>query len=204
MNLQRGSLFIGTSSKESRSPFQEHQWPGNDDCSVRAILAHHTAHRREPAVTDCGALHSWIVPRQSILPFTSENLRRHWPCEDTRPASAVGPPPQNIGSPEPILCDRSRPSKDRRLKMLQSPAQISGKYILPVSPFVVVYVRHHPLTHERVPTALQGTSLRNSVGFRQLRFRLLLRPHSPTTAFESPGRPIQAPVTNRLPQWFLR
>jgi hypothetical protein len=33
------------------------------DCGPGAILAHETANQRTPAATDCGALHSWIVPR---------------------------------------------------------------------------------------------------------------------------------------------
>ena len=73
-----------------------------------------------------------------------------------------------------------------------------------VSPFVVVCVRHHPLTLERVPTALQGTSPGRNIGFRRCCHPLLLRPHSPSTAFESPRRPVWAPVTSRPPQRLLR
>jgi len=188
-------LFNGTSSKESRSPYEERQRTGRSDCSRRAILAHQTAHRCVPAVKDSGALHSWIVPRQSILPFTPENPRRHWSCEDTRSASAVGPPPQKTGSPEPVSCDRSRPSKDRRLKMLQSPAQISGKYILPVSPFVVVYARHHPERTNESPLPCREHRSETALAPASTASDFLLRPHSPSTAFEAPERPVQAPVT---------
>lgn len=57
-----------------------------------------------------GALHSSIVPRQSILPVTLQNPRRHWLHEDTRPGTAAGQPPQENGVPTPLSCSRLRPS----------------------------------------------------------------------------------------------
>src|SRR5262249_31096973 len=52
-------------------------------------------------------------------------------------------------------------------------------YMLPVSPFVgVICTRHHPLMHSRSGHCLAATA----PSFRSL----LLRPHSPTTAFEAP------------------
>lgn len=67
---------------------------------------------------------------------------------------------------------------------------------LPVSPFVgVLCARHHPLARSRVPTALRGTSLSLHARSRQRAIRLLLRPHSPSTAFETRRRPGNAPGT---------
>ena len=43
--------------------------------------------------------------------------------------------------------------------------------------------RHHPVRHQRVSTALPRTSLRDCVSFHSRRRKLLLRPHSPATAF---------------------
>jgi len=57
-----------------------------------------------------------------------------------------------------------------------------------VSPFVVALCPAPPVARERIPTALQGTPPGLPASY-------LLRPHSPSTVFESPGLPGQAPGT---------
>lgn len=136
----------------------------------------------------------------------------HSPCEDTRRAFAVGPPPQKSGSPEPDSCDRSHLSRTDNH---------SCQHVLPtellVSPFVGVCVTEDDTaeetqttsphssragttdtcpgttrSHSRVSTALpKHRSARRWLP--PTPSRLLLRPHSPATAFESLGRPGRAP-----------
>jgi hypothetical protein len=57
-----------------------------------------------------------------------------------------------------------------------------------VSPFVVALCPAPPVARERVPTALQRTPPGLPAGF-------LLRPHSPSTVFQAPDLPSQAPGT---------
>lgn len=63
------------------------------------------------------APHSSIVPVQFILPTTRKTVRQPPWGVDTPHGFAVISPPQQAGAPTQVCCDRSRPSKDRRLPM---------------------------------------------------------------------------------------
>jgi len=82
------------------------------------------------------ALHSCIVPRQCILPFTQTTSRQNRWNADALRGTAVESSPQKASAPAQVLCDRLRPSKNCRLKSFQLAAQIISRK-LPVSPFVV-------------------------------------------------------------------
>lgn len=83
------------------------------------------------------ALHSCIVPRQCILPFTQTTSRQNHRSADAPRGTAVESSPRQTSAPAQVCCDRLRPSKNRRLKSFQSTAQIVDRDIMPVSPFVV-------------------------------------------------------------------
>ena len=61
---------------------------------------------------DRAALHSCIVPRQFILPFTHTTSRQKARSADAPRVSAVESPPQKASAPARVWCDRLRPSKD--------------------------------------------------------------------------------------------
>jgi hypothetical protein len=82
------------------------------------------------------ALHSCIVPRQCILPFTQTTFRRYPLSADAPRGTAVESSPQKASAPAQVFCDRLRPSKNCQ------PNYSGGQHKslaenLPVSPFVV-------------------------------------------------------------------
>lgn len=73
------------------------------------------------------ALHSCIVPRQCILPFTQTTSRQNHRSADAPRGTAVKSSPHETSAPAQVSCDRLRPSKNRRLKLFQSSAQIINR-----------------------------------------------------------------------------
>jgi hypothetical protein len=113
--VKRAELVRGTSSAESQIPMNRP--PQVDDgnfASHRQSLPLGTEIGRPLGLIRGGELHSRVHRRQSILPTKKKTNWRPHLREYTRPAYAVSSPSQKTDPSESILCNRLRPSKDRR------------------------------------------------------------------------------------------
>lgn len=132
------------------------------------------------------ALHSCIVPRQFILPFTQTTLRQNRWSVDALQGTAVESSPQKTSTPAQVLCDRLRPSKNCRLKIVSADST-DHQQKTARQPFRRGKVLGTTQERQRNCTALHSHRSNSLASPRLLRTRLLIRPHSHSTAFETLG-----------------
>src|SRR5262245_26095348 len=114
-----------------------------------------------------------------MLPVAFRTSRGGRRVQYTRRLSAVTWPPAERNPSELLSASRLPLSTDGQTENRLAARCLSSSSILPVSPFVVEQcARHHPLARQRSSYCLATAS----PSFRSL----LLRPHSPTTAFGTP------------------
>jgi hypothetical protein len=175
---RNGACSNGTSSTESRPSFVEREY-----VQRHGLLLTHTKSRAGshiPKADGGGGLHSFVRPRQSILPITHRNLRRTHLHQGAGIAFAVSLPPRKKNSPEFLIRSRSRPSKDRPRETPLGQHISSTASYCPSALSLSYCAQHHLSAHERSATALP-------LQIAQAPARLLLRPHSHSAAFQSPG-----------------
>ena len=144
-----------------------------------------TEGRNTTAKSHAGAaLHSCIVPRQCIQPFTQTTSWQNHRSADAPRGTAVESSPQKTSAPAQVLCDRLRLSRNCRLKSFHSTAQIIDRKTAR-QPFRRGKVVGTTRQHQRDSTALQNHRSSCAEGSRLKATRLLIRPHSHSTAFES-------------------
>jgi len=148
-------------------------------------LGRRTEGRNTTARSHAGApLHSCIVPRQFILPFTQTTSRQHYRSADAPRGTAVKSSPQQSRAPARYCCDRLRPSKNCRLKSFSVDSTDHQQKNCPSALSLWQSSRHHPETPTRFH-CLAEPSLKLHNRLPPEATRLLIRPHSHSTAFES-------------------
>lgn len=160
---RNGACSNGTSSTESRPSFVE-----RDIVQRHGLLLTHTKSRAGshiPKADGGGGLHSFVRPRQSILPITQINLRRTHPHQGAGIAFAVSLPPRKKNSPEFLIRSRSRPSKDRPRETPLGQHISSTASYCPSALSSLHRAQHHLLARKRSATALPQKSPRLPPGF---------------------------------------
>jgi hypothetical protein len=169
-----GARLHGTGSQESR--FLAKNTSGAEVCD-RSMTRHTDASARANEWRSTTFLNC-ATPIHTTLHQKNRRRQRRSPYGSR--ATAVVSPPQKTSTPAQVSCSRSRPSKDRRPNQVSLQHRSSTGTYCPSALSSWYCRQHHLLRHQRVPTALQGTSLKSTTKFPLDDDSTIYSGHTPT------------------------